>query len=133
MRSACLPISASKPGMILGIASMNVTSEPSAVYTSENSSPMYPDPMIATHGGSQSSLSASSDVKTVFPSISIPGGTNGVEPVAMMMFFAVHFLFPYRDGVVIPQRRRAEQDLHAERLSSSWSGCRECSSPGPVA
>ena len=40
MRSACLPISASKPGMILGIASMKVTSEPSAVYTSENSRPM---------------------------------------------------------------------------------------------
>jgi len=51
---------------------------------------------MATHGGSQSSLSASSDVKTVLPSTSIPGGTNGVDPVAMMMLFAVHFLFPYR-------------------------------------
>ena len=34
-----------------GIASMKVTSEPSAVYTSENSSPMYPDPMIAIQSG----------------------------------------------------------------------------------
>ena len=51
---------------------------------------------MATHGGSQSSLSASSDVNTVLPSTSMPGGTNGVEPVAMMMFCAVHFLFPYR-------------------------------------
>ena len=40
MRSACLAISPSNPGMILGIASMKVTSEPRAVYTSENSRPM---------------------------------------------------------------------------------------------
>ena len=49
---------------------------------------------MATQSGMVSSFSASSEVKTVFPSISIPGGTNGTDPVAMMMFCAVHFLLP---------------------------------------
>ena len=35
------------------------------MYTSENSRPMYPEPMMATHGGIQSSFSAPSDVNTV--------------------------------------------------------------------
>mmetsp|Transcript_48120 Transcript_48120/g.96283 ORF Transcript_48120/g.96283 Transcript_48120/m.96283 type:complete len:205 (+) Transcript_48120:1053-1667(+) len=71
------------------MASMNVTSEPSAVYTSANSSPMYPDPMMATQSGTHSSFSESSDVNTVFPSISMPGGTKGTEPGARMMSLAV--------------------------------------------
>jgi hypothetical protein len=45
--------------------------------------------MIAIHCGSHSSFKAWSDVNTVLPSIGMPGGTNGTEPVAMMMFFAV--------------------------------------------
>lgn len=47
-----------------GPASMKVTSEPRAVYTSENSSPIYPLPMMAIHLGIQSSFRAWSDVKT---------------------------------------------------------------------
>jgi hypothetical protein len=39
-RSARRAISRSNVGMMLGSASMNVTSDPSAVYTSENSRPM---------------------------------------------------------------------------------------------
>mmetsp|Transcript_24183 Transcript_24183/g.71701 ORF Transcript_24183/g.71701 Transcript_24183/m.71701 type:complete len:467 (-) Transcript_24183:67-1467(-) len=93
IRSASCAIWRSKKGIILGIASMKVTSEPSAVYTSENSSPMYPDPMIAIQSGTHSSLSASSEVKTVLPSVSTPGGTKGTEPVARMTFFA-SMVFP---------------------------------------
>lgn len=47
---------------------MKVTSAPSAVYTSENSSPMYPDPTMAAYSGTKARSNASSDVKTVFPS-----------------------------------------------------------------
>mmetsp|Transcript_18201 Transcript_18201/g.60884 ORF Transcript_18201/g.60884 Transcript_18201/m.60884 type:complete len:207 (+) Transcript_18201:1182-1802(+) len=86
--------------MMRSIASMKVTSEPNAVYTSANSRPMYPEPMIATQSGTHSSLRASSEVNTVLPSTSMPGGTNGTEPVAMMMSLAVttrpespHFTF----------------------------------------
>mmetsp|Transcript_21020 Transcript_21020/g.45118 ORF Transcript_21020/g.45118 Transcript_21020/m.45118 type:complete len:302 (-) Transcript_21020:186-1091(-) len=88
MRSACCAICLSKAGIILGNASMNVTSEPRAVYTSENSSPMYPDPIMAIQSGTHSSLSASSEVKTVLPSVVTPGGTNGMEPVARITFLA---------------------------------------------
>jgi hypothetical protein len=41
---------------------MNVTSEPSAVYTSLNSRPMYPEPMMATHCGTDASSRAPSEV-----------------------------------------------------------------------
>lgn len=44
---------------------------------------------MATHSGTQSSFKPASEVNTVLWSTSMPGGTNGVEPVAMMMFFAV--------------------------------------------
>ena len=40
--------------------------------------------MIASQRGSHSRLTASSLVKTVRPSVSIPRGTNGSEPVAMI-------------------------------------------------
>lgn len=45
------------------------TSLPSAVYTSLNSSPMYPLPTIAIHCGTNSNLSAWSLVITVLPII----------------------------------------------------------------
>ena len=45
-------------------ASMKVTSEPRAVYTSENSSPIYPEPIMAIHLGIQSNFKAWSDVNT---------------------------------------------------------------------
>ena len=45
--------------------------------------------MIATHLGIHSSLSAWSDVNTVLPSIGIPGGTKGTEPVAIITSRAV--------------------------------------------
>ena len=38
-------------------------------------------------------MSASSEVKTVLPSVSTPGGTKGTEPVARMTFFA-SMVFP---------------------------------------
>lgn len=44
---------------------------------------------MAIQLGSHSSLSAWSEVKTVLPSMEIPGGTKGTDPVAMMMSFAV--------------------------------------------
>ena len=92
MRSASLAISPSNPGMILSTASMKLTSLPSAVYTSLNSRPMYPLPMMAIQSGTHSSLRASSLVKTVLWSISMPGGTKGVEPVAMMT--SLHLMVP---------------------------------------
>ena len=130
--------------------SMKVTSDPRAVYTSENSRPMYPEPMMAIQSGTplklqcmvtcehlqmrtqsvspgglaagfpraiawgstfphdalpHSTASAcyaptppklmrdhSKDMqrqRTVLPSMGMPGGTNGTEPVAMMMSRAV--------------------------------------------
>ncbi len=44
--------------------SMKVTSDPRAVYTSENSRPMYPEPMMAIQSGTHSSFSAWSLVNT---------------------------------------------------------------------
>ena len=71
---------------------MNVTSEPSAVHTSENSRPMYPEPMMATHGGASPLERASREHRLA---VNLDArGHEGVEPVAMMMFCAVH-LFPY--------------------------------------
>ena len=46
------------------LTSMKVTSDPSAVYTSENSRPMYPEPMMAIQSGTHSSFSAWSLVNT---------------------------------------------------------------------
>ena len=43
---------------------MKVTSDPRAVYTSENSRPMYPEPMMAIQSGTHSSFSAWSLVNT---------------------------------------------------------------------
>mmetsp|Transcript_34279 Transcript_34279/g.79204 ORF Transcript_34279/g.79204 Transcript_34279/m.79204 type:complete len:318 (+) Transcript_34279:624-1577(+) len=91
--SACLAISRSNVGMIIGRASMNVTSDPKAVYTSLNSRPMYPDPMMATYSGTNSKLRAPSEVYTVFSSTSHPGGTNGTDPGASTISFAV-YTFP---------------------------------------
>mmetsp|Transcript_47433 Transcript_47433/g.92567 ORF Transcript_47433/g.92567 Transcript_47433/m.92567 type:complete len:223 (-) Transcript_47433:227-895(-) len=93
IRSACLAISLSKVGMTSSIASMKVTSDPSAVYTSLNSRPMYPLPIMATYSGTDSSSSAPSEVYTVFSSTVTPGGTNGTEPGARMMSLAV-YTFP---------------------------------------
>lgn len=42
----------------LFVTSIKVTSEPSAVYISENSKPIYPDPIIATQSGTHSNFSA---------------------------------------------------------------------------
>mmetsp|Transcript_33266 Transcript_33266/g.77841 ORF Transcript_33266/g.77841 Transcript_33266/m.77841 type:complete len:222 (-) Transcript_33266:323-988(-) len=91
-RSATRRISGSKVGIIVSMASINVTSDPSAVYTSENSRPMYPDPMMATQSGTHSSFRESSEVKTVLPSMVMPGGTKGIEPGARMMSLAVTVL-----------------------------------------
>mmetsp|Transcript_3581 Transcript_3581/g.10554 ORF Transcript_3581/g.10554 Transcript_3581/m.10554 type:complete len:300 (-) Transcript_3581:228-1127(-) len=88
-RSATRATSRSKAGMSSGSASITVTSAPSAVYMSANSSPMMPLPMMATYSGTCSSRRASSLVYTVSPSTSIPGGTKGTEPGARMMSCAV--------------------------------------------
>jgi len=69
-----------------------VTSQPRAVYTSANSKPIYPLPIMAIHLGSHSSLTASSLVKTVLLSKVIPGGTKGEEPVARTVFSQVKIL-----------------------------------------
>ena len=45
-------------------------------------------------------MSASSEVKTVLPSICTPGGTNGTEPVARMTFLALSVLPPPSDTVL---------------------------------
>mmetsp|Transcript_20911 Transcript_20911/g.27491 ORF Transcript_20911/g.27491 Transcript_20911/m.27491 type:complete len:209 (-) Transcript_20911:550-1176(-) len=91
--SARRAISLSKVGIISGRASMKVTSDPNAVYTSENSNPMYPDPTMATYSGTVSSFRAPSEVKTVLSSIVTPGGTMGIDPGARIMSFAV-YTFP---------------------------------------
>mmetsp|Transcript_56891 Transcript_56891/g.66499 ORF Transcript_56891/g.66499 Transcript_56891/m.66499 type:complete len:236 (+) Transcript_56891:643-1350(+) len=92
IRSACLAISRSKVGMSIGNASIKVTSAPSAVYTSLNSNPMYPDPIMATHSGTDLSSNAPSEVKTVSSSTVIPGGTNGMDPGARMIFLQLYTL-----------------------------------------
>lgn len=68
---------------------MKVTSDPNAVYTSLNSSPMYPLPIIATHCGTLLSSSAPSEVYTVFSSTITPGGTNGIDPGARIMSYNI--------------------------------------------
>mmetsp|Transcript_17770 Transcript_17770/g.42715 ORF Transcript_17770/g.42715 Transcript_17770/m.42715 type:complete len:224 (-) Transcript_17770:340-1011(-) len=86
--SASLAISGSKVGIMRSSASMNVTSEPRAVNTSENSRPIYPLPTMASHSGTLSSLRPPSLVKTVFSSTSMPRGTKGSDPGARMMSLA---------------------------------------------
>lgn len=59
VQTNCLPDATCMPhSMCWAPASMKVTSEPRAVYTSENSSPIYPLPMMATHLGIQSNFRA---------------------------------------------------------------------------
>mmetsp|Transcript_34999 Transcript_34999/g.62933 ORF Transcript_34999/g.62933 Transcript_34999/m.62933 type:complete len:322 (-) Transcript_34999:538-1503(-) len=84
----------SMDGMRVGADSMTVILDPKAPYTSASSKPMYPDPTMAKRGGIQGRRSAVSLVKTVSPSITMPGGTTGSDPGAKMMSRAVTIRAP---------------------------------------
>src|SRR5438093_904122 len=85
VRASSFETSSSSTGTMRGSASTSVTWTPYAAYTSANSTPTAPAPMMAIDLGARSFRTAPFDEITVFSSMATPGSDFGSDPVAMMM------------------------------------------------
>ena len=99
-RSSAADEAASSGGTSRGSASTIVTSAPKLRQTLANSHPMTPPPSTMAEPGTRSRRSASSDVSTWVPSISMPGSSRGAEPVASTTLRPVSVTVPSAPSTV---------------------------------
>ncbi len=92
-RSSTLLAASSSAGTSRGSASTIVTSAPKDFQTLANSTPITPPPSTTTLSGTQSIVSAWSEV-TTRPPMSRPGSERAYEPVARTTFLPVRVRSP---------------------------------------